>query len=145
MSWLGVFHGGRIGVMVVPRGLARFNRHVTNPVLGTLVPHVPGFAMIVHVGRKSGKTYHTPVNLFRTGDGGYLVALTYGRNADWVRNVIAHDGCEALIRNRPVRLARPRVIHDPQRRAVPAPARFILGLVGVEDFLELHADSGDST
>lgn len=86
--------------------------------------------MIVHVGRKSGKTYHTPVNLFRTDDGGYLIALTYGRDSDWVRNVIAHDGCEALIRNRPVRLTRPRVVHDPRRRAVPAPARLFLGLVG---------------
>jgi deazaflavin-dependent oxidoreductase (nitroreductase family) len=122
--------------MVAPRALARFNRRVTNPVLGRLVPLVPGFAMIEHTGRRSGRAYRTPVNLFRHGDG-YVVALTYGPTADWVRNVLAAGECDAVIRGRSVHLVRPRVVHDPQRQTMPAAVRPILGVVGVDDFLEL--------
>lgn len=125
--------------MVLPRGVAKFNRRVTNKVLGRIAPIVPGFAMIEHVGRKSGKTYHTPINLFHT-DGGYVAALTYGPGADWVRNVLAADGCDAVIRGRRVHLVRPRLVTDRERKLAPSPARQFLGLVGVQDFLELHTD-----
>jgi deazaflavin-dependent oxidoreductase (nitroreductase family) len=124
--------------MVAPRGLAKFNRHVTNPVLGTLAPIVPGFAIIVHTGRKSGRTYRTPVNLFRSGDT-YRIALTYGPNSDWVRNVVAAGGCDAIIRGRRTHLTGSRLVHDPARRAMPTPVRQFLGLLRVEDFLELRA------
>lgn len=123
--------------MVAPRGLAKFNRHVTNPVLGTLAPIVPGFAIVVHTGRKSGKTYRTPVNLFRSGDG-YVIALTYGAKSDWVRNVLAAGGCDAIIQRRQVHLTAPQLVHDPERKHVPAPVRQFLGLLGVDDFLTVR-------
>lgn len=125
--------------MVLPRRVAKFNRRVTNRVLGRIAPIVPGFAVFEHVGRKSGKTYHTPVNMFRTGDG-YVVALTYGPTSDWVRNVLAAGECYVVTRGRRVHLVRPRVVHDPRRQAMPVPARQFLGLIQVVDFLELHDD-----
>ncbi|HEX3782223.1 MAG TPA: nitroreductase family deazaflavin-dependent oxidoreductase [Pseudonocardiaceae bacterium] len=123
--------------MVAPRGLARFNRHVTNRVFGVLAPIAPGFGVIEHVGRKSGKTYRTPVNVFGTDDG-YLVALTYGPDSDWVRNILAAGGCTVTTRGHQVRLSEPEIVHDPQRSRMPFGARQILGLVGVEDFLTLR-------
>jgi deazaflavin-dependent oxidoreductase (nitroreductase family) len=125
--------------MVAPRALAKFNRHVTNRVFGTVAPHLPGFGVIVHKGRRSGRTYRTPVNMFRTDDG-YLVALTYGKDSDWVRNVVAAGGCDAISRGRRIHLAAPDIVHDPERTAMPLPVRTILGLVGVTDFLRLSAD-----
>ncbi|HVV25095.1 MAG TPA: nitroreductase family deazaflavin-dependent oxidoreductase [Pseudonocardiaceae bacterium] len=124
--------------MVAPRGLAKFNRHVTNPVLGTVAPRLPGFGVIVHTGRKSGRTYRTPVNIFRTADG-YLVALTYGKDTDWVRNVLAAGGCDAVIRGHQVHLTSPELVHDPRRTAMPTPVRQFLGVLGVTDFLALRA------
>jgi deazaflavin-dependent oxidoreductase (nitroreductase family) len=124
--------------MVAPRGLARFNRHVTNRVFGTIAPVAPGFGMLVHTGRKSGRTFRTPVNIFRT-DGGYVVALTYGPQSDWVRNVLAAGGCDVTMRGRTVHLTEPEIVHDPQRHLMPAFARPILGALGVDDFLVLHA------
>lgn len=123
--------------MVLSRRVAKFNRRVTNQVLGKLTPVLPGFGTIVHTGRRSGRTYRTPVNLFRTSDG-YRVALTYGPQSDWVRNILAADGCDAIIRGKQVHLDQPRVVHDPGRKSVPPPARQVLGVVGVVDFLELH-------
>jgi deazaflavin-dependent oxidoreductase (nitroreductase family) len=122
--------------MPAPRWLARFNRRITNRTLGRVVPHLPGFGVIVHAGRKSGREYRTPVNVFRYA-GQYVIALTYGRDSQWVQNVLANGGCTLETRGRARQLTNPQLIHDPDLRAVPAPVRVILGLLHVDDFLSL--------
>jgi deazaflavin-dependent oxidoreductase (nitroreductase family) len=119
-----------------PRWLARFNRHVTNRILGPLATRLPGFSIVVHRGRKSGRIYRTPVNVFRT-PGGYVMALTYGPDTEWVRNVLANGGCTIETFGRSMRLTRPRLVHDNRRRLVPPPVRVALALLRVSDFLEL--------
>ena len=95
----------------------------------------PGFAIVRHVGRKSGREYRTPVNLFRH-DGDYLIALTYGEG-EWVRNVLAAGGCIIRTRRREVELTDPLIHRDPDRHGVPVPVGWILGLVDVDRFLTL--------
>ena len=85
--------------MPLPRSIARVNRRVTNRLLGGLAQRLPGFGVVVHKGRTSGRQYRTPVNVFRRGDR-YIIALTYGPNADWVRNVLADGGCTLETRGR---------------------------------------------
>ena len=80
----------------------------------------------------------TPVNLFRHEDR-YVVALTYGRDSQWVRNVLAAGGCEVRTEGRRVRLVEPEVVNDPGRGLVPAPVRPVLAAIGVDDFLVLRA------
>lgn len=123
--------------MVLPRRLARFNRVVTNRVLGMLTPRVPGFGTIVHRGRRSGRLYRTPVNVFGEPDG-YIVVLTYGPGADWVRNVLAAGGCELVTRGRTVKLTAPRIEHGEVPEAVSPAARPVLRLIGVKDYLHLR-------
>ena len=72
--------------MPLPKRLAKFNRVVTNRVLGPFARYLPGFGIVSHVGRRSGRTYRTPVNLYKRGDG-YVIALMYGADSQWVRNV----------------------------------------------------------
>jgi deazaflavin-dependent oxidoreductase (nitroreductase family) len=122
--------------MPAPRWLARFNRRGTNRVLGPLARFMPGMAIVVHRGRKSGRTYRTPVMVFRWSHG-YLVALTYGPTTEWVRNVLAAGGCELEMGGRTRRLFRPRLIHDESRGRVPSLVRVALGFMRVNDFLEL--------
>lgn len=122
--------------MPAPRWLARVNRRVTNRVLGRVAPRLPGFGVVVHTGRASRREYRTPVNVFRRGDA-YVFALTYGADAQWVRNVLANGGCALLTRGRRLELARPRLFHDPDRLAMPRPVRMVLHLLDVADFLEL--------
>jgi len=122
--------------MVLPERLARFNRHVTNRITGSVATRLPGFGVVVHRGRRSGRTFRTPVNVFRMG-AGYVVALTYGSDSDWVKNVLAAGGCEVETRGRRVSLGRPRIVHDETRRRVPAAVRPILRAIGVDDFLLL--------
>jgi deazaflavin-dependent oxidoreductase (nitroreductase family) len=127
--------------MPLPRWVARFNKRVTNRVLSRLAPYAPGFGVVVHTGRKTHRQYRTPVNVFRQPHG-FAIALTYGPDAEWVRNVLASGGCELIHRGRRVRLTRPRLVHDPARRLVPLPVRVVLTLTRVADFLELAVDAG---
>jgi deazaflavin-dependent oxidoreductase (nitroreductase family) len=123
--------------MVLPKGLARINRAATNHILRPVAAVLPGFGVVIHRGRRTGREYRTPVNAFRTNDG-YVIALTYGVG-DWARNVQAAGGCELETLRRRVRLTDPRLVHDPARRAVPAAIRPILAAIGVTDFLLLRA------
>jgi deazaflavin-dependent oxidoreductase (nitroreductase family) len=125
--------------MPIPRVMARFNLVVTNPILRHVAWWAPGFAMVTHVGRRSGTVRHTPVNIFEHG-AGYAIALTYGRESEWVKNVEAAGGCVIETRGRHVRLAHPTLVHDPLRRMVPWPVRLVLRLMGVTDFLMLDVD-----
>ena len=76
------------------------------------------------------------MNVFRTVDG-YLIALTYGTEAEWVRNVLAADGCHLITRRRRHRLGAPTIVHDKTRQLAPRPLRPILALLRVADFLRL--------
>lgn len=122
--------------MPIPGAVARFNRTVTNRVTGPFAGRLPGFAIVHHTGRKSGRHYRTPVNIFPRPDG-YIAALTYGPDRDWVRNVIAAGGCELEIRGKMIRVGEPEIVHDPGRGDMPPGVRQILGLIGVTDFLHL--------
>ncbi|GAA0614815.1 hypothetical protein GCM10009547_15850 [Sporichthya brevicatena] len=62
-------------------------------------------ALIRHRGRRSGRTYETPVTPTLTDDG-FLIALPFGDRADWVRNVLAageatlvREGVEHAVRD----------------------------------------------
>lgn len=129
--------------MPLPHSVARFNRRVTNRLTGRLATRLPGFAVVVHVGRRTRRQYRTPVNIFQR-DGKYIIALTYGPDADWVRNVLANGECVVETRGRTLRLSQPRLFHDEHRRSMPALVRIILGLSHVHDFLELTPASVQS-
>lgn len=126
--------------MPLSRRMARFNRIVTNNSIGRLAPWLPGFGVVRHRGRTSGREYHTPINVFRHGDT-YLVALTYGSQADWVKNVLAAGACDLQTRGRRVHLVEPRLYTDPARKGLPASVRAFLALPNVTEFLALAAHS----
>jgi deazaflavin-dependent oxidoreductase (nitroreductase family) len=120
--------------MINPRGMARFNR-VPNRLIRQFAGWLPGFGVIVHRGRRSGRVYRTPVAAIRR-PGGYVVALPYGVG-DWTKNVVAAGGCELQKRRGLVRLTNPRLVHDSERRAMPPVVRQLLGVVGVTEFVYL--------
>src|SRR4029079_12061944 len=100
--------------MPLPKRLARFNLHVTNRVLGPVARQLPGFAVVSHQGRRSGRVHRTPVNLFRDGDR-YVIALTYGSDSQWVRNVLAAGAVDVETRGPRVHLLHPAVGGDGER------------------------------
>ena len=103
--------------MRLPQWLAEFNRYVTNPIQRMWAGWLPLMGIIEHVGRRSGKRYRTPVNVFTTDDG-LAVLLAYGRNRDWVKNLNAAGGCEIKHYGKTVKYTNPRVM--PKSEAAPA-------------------------
>ena len=118
------------------RWLAKINLAVTNRITSRFAGWLPLFGIVTHVGRKSGKVYRTPINAFRVPSG-FAIALTYGPQAEWVKNVLAAGGCELQTRGVRYRLVAPNIVHDPTRKQFPFPVRVILKLVGANDFIQL--------
>ena len=125
------------------RQVAAFHRAITNRIANRFAARVPGFAIVTNAGRKSGRLYRTPVNVFREPDG-FLIALTYGRDSDWVRNVLAAGGCQLETRRVLYQLCAPIIVHDPTRRPFPSPVRIMLRLIGANDFMQLSTNDAKS-
>jgi deazaflavin-dependent oxidoreductase (nitroreductase family) len=121
--------------MPIPRAVARFNRYVTNPIVRLFAGWAPGFCILRHVGRKTGREYEIPLNVFEA-EGGFVFALTYGSDADWVRNVRAAGTCTIRRRGELVALANPRLISTGEGMShMPSPARVLLRLTKVTEFM----------
>ena len=118
------------------RWLAKINVAFTNRITGLFAGWLPGFGILTHVGRKSGKVYRTPINVFRASNG-FIIALTYSSQSEWVKNVLAAGGCELKTRGKKYQLSAPNVMRDPTRRRFPIPARLVLRLVGADEYMEL--------
>jgi deazaflavin-dependent oxidoreductase (nitroreductase family) len=123
------------------RWVAAFNLAVTNRITSRFADRLPGFGILTHVGRKSGRVYRTPVNVFRAPEG-FLIALTYGRESEWVKNVLAAGGCQLETRGVRHLLSAPTIVHDPTRRRFPLPVRIVLRLIGATDFMQLSTSRG---
>jgi deazaflavin-dependent oxidoreductase (nitroreductase family) len=77
--------------MKLSRRAARFNKRVTNRIQGLYAWLLPPWAVILHRGRRSGRHYRTPLFAFRR-DRTLVIALLYGQESDWLRNLRAGGG-----------------------------------------------------
>ncbi len=117
------------------RRMARFNHVVTNKVSIHVAGWAPGMGIVIHVGRRTRTVYRTPVNVFETKDG-FRFALTYGRDAEWVRNALAHGAVRLVTQRREYELTDPVVVHDPHRQHVGPVGHALLRFMRVSDFLD---------
>ncbi len=121
------------GGMQLPQRLARFNRRVTNPVQRLWAGWAPSFAIIEHVGRRSGKPYRTPVNAFPAivdGKPGVAVLLTYGPDRDWLKNLTAAGGGRMRRKGKTIGIANPHIVSkaDAALQVTPGWRRFFTRL-----------------
>jgi deazaflavin-dependent oxidoreductase (nitroreductase family) len=96
----------------VSRTVSQFGQHVLNPIMA----HMAGSrfwytALLRHTGRRSGNSYATPLMAMRVSDG-FLVALPYGTNVDWLRNLQAAGRAPLQLRGQTYEIGDP-VIVDP--------------------------------
>jgi deazaflavin-dependent oxidoreductase (nitroreductase family) len=120
------------------RWLAKINIAFTNRITGLFSGWLPGFGILTHVGRKSGRVHRTPVNVFRAPNG-FVIALTYSSQSEWVKNVLTAGGCELKTRGKEYHLSSPKVVRDRSRRRFPFPVRLVLRIVGADEYMELSA------
>ncbi len=100
-----------------------FNKYVTNRLLRGFASFSHGpFAIIHHVGRRSGKPYETVIMVWPTREG-FVIALTYGPKVDWYRNMLAAGGGTVFWHRRVFAVGKPEPIDT--KTALPAfPAAF---------------------
>lgn len=95
-------------------------------------------AVLTHVGRRSRRTYETPVGAWAYGDG-FALSLAYGDGTDWCRNVMAAGACTLAWKGQTYELERPEIISGQQvLQAWPLWERIALRAAGIKDFLWLH-------
>ncbi|MDT5181272.1 MAG: hypothetical protein QOJ95_5470 [Mycobacterium sp.] len=126
--------------MQAPQWLARFNKYVTNPVQKLWAGHSPMMAILEHVGRKSGKTFRTPLIVFSTADG-VAILLTYGPDRDWLKNIAKTGGGRLKRYGRTFAVTDPRVMPkaDAAREVTP-PWRRLFGLLPFDEAVLLTAE-----
>ncbi|HET9346670.1 MAG TPA: nitroreductase family deazaflavin-dependent oxidoreductase [Candidatus Limnocylindrales bacterium] len=114
-----------------------FTTRIVNPVTRRFAGWLPWFGILTYRGRKSGREYRTPMNVFRRGDS-YVFALTYGSDVDWVKNVMTAGECGLRTRGRDIRLVEPELFVDPKQRQMPALIRLFLRFNRVTEFMRMR-------
>jgi deazaflavin-dependent oxidoreductase (nitroreductase family) len=119
--------------MPMPRWWGQINKRVFNPraIASGKWP------VLTHVGRVSGGTYHTPLDVHPV-DGGYVFVLVYGSGSDWVQNVLAADSAQLRVDGKDVRLTSPRLIgEDEAFQAISAEATRPPRALRITEFLRV--------
>jgi deazaflavin-dependent oxidoreductase (nitroreductase family) len=121
----------------IPYFMRHVNRVFTNPLMGTFAWLVPPLAVVHHRGRKSGRSYRTPVVAFRS-DAGFVVPMTYGRDVDWARNIVRAHECTIERLGHRYALRNPRIVNlKAAERRLPAALRPFFRAAGFPGFVLL--------
>lgn len=123
--------------MPAPLSLTPYVHRFANPVLVNLAGH-GWFVELEHVGRKTGTAHRTPLLAFRHGQT-ITIALTYGPEVQWLKNVRAAGGARMHWRTKMLTLGAPHDLATEDGIArMPQPIRSIFATTGAcTDFVEL--------
>jgi deazaflavin-dependent oxidoreductase (nitroreductase family) len=111
---MAVRSGSRPLVDVLRQG----NKRVLNPVMLRLAGRRHWYAARVeHVGRRSGRSYATPVVAVPL-EGGFAIPLPYGTEVDWLHNVQAAGEATVVLDGVRHRVGDPQVV--PSEAILPA-------------------------
>ncbi len=121
--------------MPLPPWLARFNRRVTNPILGSLPRRLSPFVILYHTGRASGRSYNVPLAAFARGND-VVLTPTYGPSADWVRNVLTSGDFQLDRKGTRIRYEEARLVGRSEAwPLLPRLVRVAMRVMRVRDFV----------
>jgi hypothetical protein len=115
-----------------------FAKHIFNPfMLWVAARRHTYYAVLHHVGRRSGRVYVTPVVAKLTSNG-VLIPLPYGAGTDWCRNVLAASGCTLTLDGQDYALTSPAVIPASEAEPLLPPKNVqVWRRVGIRNYLSL--------
>jgi F420H(2)-dependent quinone reductase len=112
--------------------------HTLNPIALRAARSGRGISLLRHRGRKTGRTYETPLILAAVGDG-FVAELTYGTEVAWYRNVVAAGHCVVVFKAVEYEIdAIEPYPAEVGRRAFGFPGTLILRLLRRHEFRFLH-------
>lgn len=115
-----------------------FDKYVANRIARRFAhfSHSP-YAVVHHVGRRSGKAYETPIMGEPMGDD-VVIALTYGPEVDWYRNVLAAGHATFLWLGKVYTIEKTEpIVKQAALPAFPLPLRSILRILGTQHFVRV--------
>lgn len=123
--------------MPLPRSLSVMPRYL-NPLLRPIAGYLPPLALLHHRGRRSGRRYETPVQVFRTPQG-YVAAFVYSNDPEWARNLLTAGEGQMTRAGRTYSITNPRRLgKDGLEQAAPVVAAVTRAL-GVQGFLQFDS------
>ena len=93
----------------VQAALRRFTRATRPLAMRSAGTEKSSTSVVRHVGRRSGRTYETPVVAVENDDS-FLIALPYGERTDWMKNVVASGEAAVVAHGRTFGVDQPKVI-----------------------------------
>lgn len=104
----------------------------------------PIFAVVEHRGRRSGRTFAAPVAARRV-EGGFVVALAFGEQVDWHKNLLAAGRGIISWRGRAYPVGTPERIEAGEgRKAFNPIQRFAVRVAGIDGFVRIPDGEGDA-
>jgi deazaflavin-dependent oxidoreductase (nitroreductase family) len=98
------------------------------------------YAQLYHTGRRSGRTYVTPIVACPT-PGGFVVPVPFGNSTQWVRNVLAAGGAELRWNGQLHRLAAPVIVDLAATGEALSPVqRAIARRLGLDRYVAFRAE-----
>jgi deazaflavin-dependent oxidoreductase (nitroreductase family) len=96
------------------------------------------FAVMHHVGRRTGRAYTTPVVAWPLPDG-FIMSLPYGSDTDWCRNVLAAGQGTIDWHGRTYNVSKPEVLDAATAQPLlPRWVRWPLRALRVRHFLKMY-------
>ena len=97
-------------VTLVRDSVRTFNKYVLNPAMLHMAGRKHWYAAVIrHSGRRSARSYATPVVADRVTDG-FILPLPYGTGVDWLRNVLAAGRAAITVDGRTYDVVEPEII-----------------------------------
>jgi deazaflavin-dependent oxidoreductase (nitroreductase family) len=120
-----------------------FNKRMTNRITSRFASFsCSPFALVRHVGRRSGKPYETPILVEPTAEG-FVISLTYGESVDWYRNVLAAGHVTLRWHGRDYALGKPEPVAVQTALPLFSPfQRLILHMLGTHHFVRMQSQEG---
>ncbi len=124
--------------MKIPSKVRYFNKRFLNKLTSKIARSSWGpFCMIYHIGRRSGKPYETPIIAFPTTEG-FVIALTYGPEVDWYRNIRAAGRCRIQWHGKVYEINKIEPLEAKTALTyLPGLFQTVLGLVGLRDYIKV--------
>ncbi len=100
------------------------------------------YALVQHVGRRTGRAYTTPIEaVFAQGWDGFVIPLPYGTRTDWCRNVMAAGRCTITKDEVVYQVSEPTIVDGAVALPeLPALLRETLRVFGVKQFLKVRME-----
>lgn len=121
-----------------------FNKFVFNHLtLRFAGSKIGPFSKLIHKGRKSGKTFHTPVVATYNGEI-VIIPLSYGDQVDWLKNILVAGGCDIIFRKKRMTVTHPEVISgEIALSLLPEKRRKLFERFNLVNFLKLQIVQDD--